>query len=704
MKQLKIAFLWHMHQPPYQRGRLEEAVLPWVWLHGLKDYYDMAALLQGHPGMRLNFNFTPSLVEQVENYTAQRWNDPFFELIDAEPKTLSPADKEILLDRFLGLTPGMSRGISAIEQYKEAIQAFGGPTQAAMKFSDSDFLDIQVLFVLAWTGPTLRRQEVIQHMIKKLKGYTMQDKSAVLKAGLQLMESTFPLYKSLSEKGQVELSFSPFYHPLTPLLWSNHLALEADPFVKLPASVIRAPEEVQEQIRLAMEKHESVFGCKPVGMWPPEGAISHHLFPLFKDMGVRWIATDEELLRRSLGGEMPPCAPCFAYSSENLALFFRNKDLSDRIGFLYARWPVKDAVANFMDALHKINDNTPDNALVLIAMDGENAWEFYPRGGYDFLDALYGAIETEAWVEPVLLKDYMSQYGAREKLDVVATGSWIGGNFSTWIGDPTKNRAWEYLSEAYKAYEQSKLDNPELAQKAHVYLLRAEASDWFWWFGEGHSSPDEPQFDLAFRENLQAVYSSLGLPVPDYLHSPVEERELLTPVSLPTDYISPEITGMPDSFYKWTGAGVYHVAQGAIHRLKPMVKTVSFGFDQGHFFFRLQPCSKGDERLINGDSVVQLHMVSPIKKVFTLQKTDGRIQVLFEGDVVKDAEAAYRECLEVKLPVTAVGGPSITQGRTRVECFFVLLKNGLEIERVPWSFNLEFDFNPQDFDLENWTV
>ena len=704
MRKLKISFLWHLHQPPYQRGRVQEAVLPWVWLHGLKDYYDMAALAAQHPGMRLNFNFTPSLVEQVEKYTEKQWTDPFFEVIAATPETVSQADKGILLERFMALTPGMTRDLPAVAQYKESIRALGGPQNACMRFSDNEFLDLQVLFVLAWTGRSMRKQPLVRDLMKKDKGYTTEDKQALLDAGLKQLKQTFPIYKTLSDNGNIEISTSPYYHPLTPLLWSNNLAIEADPFVNLPNPGMSAPEEATQQVQLGIEKHRSVFGKKPTGMWPPEGSISEHILPVFKDSGIKWIATDEELLKRSLGGKMDQCDPCFAYEKDGVGLFFRNKDLSDRIGFLYARWPVKQAVSNLMDTLHAIYDKADEDAIVLIAMDGENAWEFYSKGGYDFLDAMYSALETSDWIEPILLTDYIQTVGPGNSLDVVATGSWIGGNFSTWIGDPTKNKAWEYLAEAYKAYIQSKIDNPELAQEAHQYLLRAEASDWFWWFGKGHSSPDESQFDLTFRENLQAIYRTLGLPVPDYLQSPVEEQEIITNVVMPTDYISPKITGKPDSFYKWTGSGIYRIEQGAIHRLHPLVKSVNFGFDKANFYFKIEPYRSGDIRLINGNSSVEIHFVSPIQKIFSLVKKDGGINVMAGREPVDDARAAYNNCLEISFPIKTIEGRSNGTGKKKVEFFLVLLKEGLERERVPWSFNLTFDFNLRDFDLENWTV
>lgn len=704
MKKLRISFLWHMHQPPYQRGRIQEAVLPWVWLHGLKDYYDMAALAAEHNDMRLNFNFTPSLVEQVENYTKKQWTDPFFEVIAAMPETVSQTDKAILLERFMAITPGMAKGLPSVAQYKEAIQAFNGTEKAATKFSDTEFLDLQTLFVLAWTGRSLRKQGLILDLMKKQKGYTPKDKQALLDAGLEQLKQTFSLYKTLSDEGKIEISASPYYHPLTPLLLSNHLAIEADPFVKLPESGMRAPEEVTEQIRLGIEKHQAVFGRKPNGMWPPEGAVSDRLLPIFMDAGLRWIATDEEILKRSLGGEMAVCDPCFAYEKDGVGLFFRNKGLSDRIGFLYARWPVKQAVSNFMDSLRTIYEQADDNAIVVIAMDGENAWEFYPRGGYDFLDAMYSALESAEWIEPILLNNYLGSIGPKTSLDVLATGSWIGGNFSTWIGDPTKNKAWAYLAEAYKAYIQSKIDHPKLAKAAHKFLLRAEASDWFWWFGEGHSSPDESQFDLTFRENLKAIYRTLGLPVPAHLQNPINVQNTLPVVSQPTDYISPGITGKPDSFYKWTGAGTYHVAQGAIHRLHPLVKTINFGFDRKNFYFRVAPTRNGDDRLINGDSSMELHFTAPIQKTFSLKKENGKITVLVGQEGIAGARAAYDACLELCIPIKALDGQAINGNSHKIVFFFSLIKDGLERERVPWSFDLEFEFNPMDFDLENWTV
>ena len=700
---LNIAFLWHMHQPPYQRGGVKETLLPWVWLHSLKDYYDMGALLKKHPNITVNINFTPSLLEQINNYVNLIWTDPFFEMVAGDPQDISPSDLIALLNRFINLADGLRQISPAIPQFIEAIKSHRSIADAASGMSSQDILDLQVLFVLAWCGPTLQSTELVQGLLKKQRGYTTDEKKALLDAGLQLMKDLPKLYSELVEQGRVELSYSPFYHPLTPLLWSNHLAKEADPNVQLPNTIMMAKDEVNIHIHQGKQVFRDFFKVEPVGMWPPEGAVADVLVDTFINEGVQWIATDEEILRRSLNGYMGPYEKCSVYKRKDLHIFFRNRDLSDRIGFLYAKWPKEQAVDDFITALKAIDAQTPDNAIVVIAMDGENAWEYYKNGGFEFLDHLYSVIEATEWLKSVSLSDYIKGSPDVKELAHLATGSWINGNLNTWIGDPVKNKAWEYLSEAYKAYQQARLDSEDKAEAAHPYLLRAEASDWFWWFGEGHSSPDEPQFDLIFRENLMAVYKSLGLNVPEYLQSPLEEVESIEPARLPSSYINPQITGKTDTYYKWTGAGCYRVSQGSIHRIKPLISRLFFGFNPDYLFFKVEPAKKGNH-FIDDRTVIQLIVERPKRKVFDIKLVDGQLVIVdpVNNTVVADSKVAYEECLEFKIPVLEIIGDKT--GKHIVEFFIVILEDGLEVERVPWSFNLSFEYNPVDFDLENWMV
>ncbi len=720
-KKIHVAFLWHMHQPPYEDPSTGLAVLPWAYLHATKDYGDMAGLVARHPRMRANFNVTMSLWEQVARYGAGTAHDQTLEVMAQDPEALDSASREFLLRTcFDGCPEPLIARFPRFRQLYDFYRASRGASDAARVLDSDEFRDLTTLFLLAWCGPTLQADEVVQALIRKGRGFTVQDREALLARSRAHVQRIGTLYADLARSGQIELSTSPYYHPLMPLLLTSAAALEADPGVTLPGVRFVAPAEAERQVDLALEAFERQFGRRPSGMWPPEGAISDGVVRLMASRGLRWIASDEEVLRRTLGGELTPEERLRPLRYNGLAIFFRNRALSDNIGFVYSRWPNDKSVAHFMGCLAELAREAPDErGIVLIAMDGENAWEFYPDGGYPFLDALYGAIERSDFVEPITLSEYLDRYGAGDEVAQVATGSWVEGNLNTWIGDPVKNRAWEALAAAYQVVR----DLPERpccvhgrdgagadAHRAGLVgdcpLLRAEASDWFWWFGKGHSSVHKREFDYLFRQNLRAVYRRVGMTPPEFLDSPLDEDARGLPVRAPTATIAPRITGFRDSYYKWVGAGVCEFSHGSIHRLNPILSSVHFGFDRERVYVRCDgfaPLSG----FLEEDGFVRLHFVRPAEVTLLVRGCpQGCVVERLAGGhpsgLVRGAEVAVREVLEAAIPVTVFG---VEQGHPfQVEFFVVLGKGELEMERFPWDSVIEFLFDPEGFELKNWFV
>jgi len=714
-RKLSLAILWHMHQPPYEEPKSGCHLLPWTWLHAVKDYYDMGALVRRHPRMRVNVNFTPSLLHQLDQYARQAIPDRTIEVLGKDPARLSSADREFLLRTCLGVAEPMAARLPRYREIGDRYRAFSDPREGAASFGPQDWVDLGVLFLLAWCGTTLSEHPDVVALARKGRGYDRTDRERLLELGRELIRGIVPLYRELSAAGQVELSTSPFFHPLTPLLISNEVAIEARPNAALPDVRFAAPEEAERQIRLGIEYFRRTFDEAPRGMWPPEGGVSDALLPLVAARGIRWLATDEEILRRSLGGECSPEERRSAWEHDGVTLFFRDRVLSDHVGFVYSRWPVEAAVAHFMESLRRHADAARDDrAIVLVALDGENAWEFYPDGGYPFLDALYGAIEQADWVEPVTLAGHVDRHGPGAPLDVLSPGTWVDGNFDTWIGDPAKNRAWSMLTNAYQVVRdlptgECRMDAALGSDPTRCHLMRAEASDWFWWFGKGHSSIHEREFDYLFRQNLRMVYERLGMPPPQKLDRPVgAEGESNLPIVAPTSFISPAITGRREGYYKWVGAGRCEFAHGSIHRLQPVLSAIRFGFDRTHLFIRVD----GFEPLgpaLDGDGWVRIQFVRPTPCAALIRRVDGVLTVekAVNGDSlgrVQGAEAAAVELLEVSLPTSFFDPIRWSAPPIAIEFFVRVGRGDLEVERFPWDSFIAMEFDPDSFALTNWFV
>ncbi|MGB9613458.1 MAG: glycoside hydrolase family 57 protein, partial [Candidatus Margulisiibacteriota bacterium] len=468
---ISLAILWHMHQPFYKDLVTGEYILPWVRLHAVKDYYDMVAILERFPEVRVTFNLVPSLLLQIEDYVQNKVSDKFLELTLKDPKDLTLEEKIFILQNFF-----MANWENMIKPYPRYLDLllkrgrFVSPNELvrlAQRFSSEEYLDLQVWFNLTWFGFIYKNEDpVIGELIKKGKYFTEEDKRLVIEKQWEVMGKVIRKYKELEERGQVELTTTPFYHPILPLLCDTNSAKEAMPYVRLPESAFQHPEDAEAQIRLAIEYHEQKFGHKPKGMWPSEGSVSEQIIPIVANAGIRWIATDEAILERSLHKiEMRARTLSAAelyqpYLAERegkeVAIIFRNHFLSDQIGFVYHRWAVADALNDFMSHLNNIRISLPEdqkNYLVSVILDGENAWEYYQDGGKKFLEAFYGRLSHDPMVKTVRVSDYLEQNPPTKKLSKLFAGSWIDSNFKIWIGHEEDNLAWSYLSRARLALE-----------------------------------------------------------------------------------------------------------------------------------------------------------------------------------------------------------------------------------------------------------
>lgn len=534
MKPLDVVLCWHMHQPSYRTADGEYRQ-PWVYLHAIKDYADMAWHLERVAGARAVVSFTPVLLDQLEDYAEQFTRGAF-----ADPllRALQRGDAD---------TPDARRSLAhAVRRanYERMVRRFAPyerlfhiaqiAAQGGQPLSDQDRADALVWYHLAWLGEGSRRtDERVGALMAKARGFDARDRATMLAIVGELVRGIVPRYRRLAESGRIELSTSPYAHPMLPLLIDFRAALEAQPAAPMPAAP-RYPggaARAAVHVRASRERHAAQFGSAPLGCWPSEGGVSDPALAALRANGFAWAASGEAVLANTLRARRTDPGPRDRYlytpyavhnDAGTIACFFRDDDLSDRVGFVYATWHADDAAANLVSALEGIADATADQPapVVSIILDGENAWEHYPENAYYFLSALYDRLSTHPKVHLTTYAEHLRQRPTSPGLEHVVAGSWVYGSFVTWIGDEDKNRGWDVLVEAKHAYDRAvasgRLGAAALA-RAEMQLRVCEGSDWFWWFGGYNPHEQVSDFERLFRRHLKDLYEMIGEPIPDRL-------------------------------------------------------------------------------------------------------------------------------------------------------------------------------------------
>lgn len=540
---LKVVLLWHMHQPQYQERVSGRYLLPWTYLHAIKDYTDMAAHLEAVPGARAVVNFAPILLEQIADYVAQlrgflahgqAIRDP---LLAALATPALPTDRESRLMLIKScLRANETRLIRRFASYQRLADMAPWVTAhpyALGYVTDQYLADLLVWYHLAWLGETVRRRDTrVTHMINKGGGYSLHERRELLTIICDLLEGLAPRYTRLAERHQAELSVTPYAHPILPLLIDMYSARDSQPEVPLPRDphYPGGEERARWHIRAGIEVFRRFFGFVPAGCWPAEGGLSTPTLRLLHEAGFTWAAGGETVLRNSLArtGHAPHAMKeAWLYKPYQVAdigirCFFRDDGLSDLIGFTYAHWHADDAVANLVGHLEGIAAACSGHTdrVVTLALDGENPWEHYPENGYHFLSALYTRLAQHPQIELSTFSECLGRAPATQ-LPALVSGSWVYGSFSTWIGNPDKNRGWEMLIDAKRAFDARVPDlPPDQRVLAERQLAVCEGSDWFWWFGDDNPSATVSDFDLLYRLHLGTLYRLLGLEPPEYLAQP----------------------------------------------------------------------------------------------------------------------------------------------------------------------------------------
>jgi len=555
LPKLYLNLYWHMHQPDYRDILSGEYVLPWTYLHAIKDYTDMAYHLESNPDARVSFNFVPVLLDQLEDYVQQfdsgNIRDPLLRLlIKPDMKALTQDERCLILHScFKGHHEKM---LAPFEHYQCLYNMYVKlePHGKSMfnYLSGQYMADLIVWYHLAWTGESVRRNyPEVQALMGKGSQFTLEDRQTLFNLIADLMRNLIPRYRALESAGQVEISTTPHYHPILPLLLDFRSTRDAMPYAPLPhsAQYPHGRQRAQVHIAEAQASHRRRFGKPAAGMWPAEGAVSHEALTLLAEHGVMWAASGEGVLANSLyksfdTSELPPRHE-YLYKpyrvgngKDHIICFFRDDHLSDKIGFEYANLHADNAVADFIACLESIHaQNASDQSpVVSVILDGENAWEYYPYNGYYFLSQLYAALSHHDNIIMATPSELATQALRPDsglpigELPAIAAGSWVYGSFSTWIGSPDKNRGWDLLCEAKQAYDavmrEGTLSDAEIAA-ASRQLAICEGSDWFWWFGDYNSALSVSSFDQLFRRNLANLYRLLGLEVPERVRQAISK-------------------------------------------------------------------------------------------------------------------------------------------------------------------------------------
>jgi alpha-amylase/alpha-mannosidase (GH57 family) len=729
MPMVSLALMWHQHQPYYPDDVAGENPMPWVRLHGTKDYLGMALHLEEVPEFRCTINLVPSLIVQLLAYVNGA-TDRHLRVSRTPADGLSHDDAIYLMDNFF--MANHDAMIRPYARYQELYiqRAIGVETasQALHRFRERDLRDLQVWSNLTWMHPLLFEKDPELAAFKaKGRRYTEEEKNWLLDKQRTLLGSIIPLHKALADRGQVELTTTPFYHPILPLLFDKRLAREAMPDVNLPAYRDGYVEDAEVQVRRAVEQHQAVLGERPRGMWPSEGSVCQSMIPLLARHGIQWIATDEEILGCSLHGKVGRDGrghvrhPELLYrpwrvseSGHDLSIVFRDHSMSDQVGFHYQRSPGPVAAADFLGKLHAIGEACRQNpaTLVPVILDGENCWEYYPDGGVSFLRSLYQGAARDPRVRPVTVGEYLRENPPTDTLPRLFAGSWISHNFAIWIGHSEDNRGWDALHQTRQFLikeSQTGRHDPETLARAWDEIYIAEGSDWFWWYGDDHSSALDALFDHLFRKHLRNVYTLLGDDPPGVLFTPISLAAPHKPIhAQPTSFLNVKVDGR-STYFEWINAAHYVcgnergtmalVAKGAL-------QAVWFGFSADRLLIRVDAeGGAARDRLVEA-SRLRVGFVDPPEWEVVVPDPSqprplGCINHMGEpsgnGSTV---EVATGKILEMAVPFGRLGLKAGDPVRFYVE----LLSDDASLDRAPREGIFELVVPTPDFERIMWQV
>lgn len=662
-KKLSIAFYWHMHQPVYQLSPDGDYLMAWVRLHAVKDYLDMITILDNYKDIKVNVNIVPVLLDALIDYGERGAHDLHSRLTVTPVEELNPEDKEFILNNFFDAN--YKTMIYPYPQYNKLFQKRQSMSELDISaFSDEEYSDLMALFNLVWFDPSYKQEyPELRKLFKKGKRYTLKDRQKIIELQREIIRRIIPEYRKYVAEGKVEVTTSPYYHPILPILLdinsikiSNSEGLPSDLKMELDAKM---------QTVSALDRVEELIGKRPRGMWPSEHCVSPKELDLFKSVGLDWTISDEGILANSINFEFvrdfkgyleEPYHLLKTYEYKNgLKIIFRNSMISNLIGFEYPNYDSELAAKDLYERIKvmqsKLLASPDDSHLLTIAMDGENCWENYPDDGIVFLRTLYKLIDDDDSLETVLISDYLDKEKFPKPLNKIKSGSWINRNFKLWIDEPVKNLAWQYLKNVRDDFSKFVKENPmhpniELARKE---LFICEGSDWFWWYGEPNDSGRDNIFDYLFREHLKNIYTYLDLEYPEYLDLPLSSV-ITKPSRYPKGEIKPLIDGVDNlNDDSWLNAGCIDIPDGPVLKENKFFDRICFGYDKDNFYLRFYINDYVRENVRNTERTYQMyiytrnsskkHSLSPIRLInktenilpITKQRFHNEIQISVRG-------------------------------------------------------------------------
>lgn len=735
-KKLSIAFYWHMHQPVYQLSPTGDFLMPWVRLHAVKDYLDMALWAKKFDKLKLNFNFVPVLINAIINYGENEAHDIHSRLTITPQDELTNEDKIFILNNFFDAN--YQTMILANPEYHrlyQIVQSSG--TEDTSIFSNQEYADLMALFNLAWIDPSFKTSNSeLKKLVKKGKNYTLEDRIAIIQIQRDIIKKIIPTIRKLIEKNKIEITTSPYYHPILPILLDyKNIKKNSSPANDLQD--LKTDLDAKMQTKMALDRIEEVFGKRPRGVWPSEQCVSAKTLEMLSSLGVEWSLSDEGILANSINFEFEHdfkgyikepyhLLKTYKYktSTSDLKMVFRESTIPNLIGFEYQNHNPIATANDLYDRIKVLQSkilSSPDNEhLLTIALDGENCWENYLEDGASFLKTLYTLITEDDSLETVLLSDYLEKTKEDKLLPKIASGSWINRNFKLWIDEPVKDIAWTYLKRVrqdFANFVKREPLNPNI-ELARRELFICEGSDWFWWYGEPNDSGRDNIFDFLFRTHLKNVYRYLDLDTPKYLDDPLSDISPSKPSKYPKSLITPNINGknVVDEDDEWNNAGYIEIPDGPVLRESKLFDKIRFGNDQNNFYLKFHLNKYIKENLELSKRTYQMYIytrkashrqdLSPVRLInktknitpVSMEKFHNEIQIAIRNnklqllriikaipgdmwilEMSKSIETVYDEVLDLKIPFDILG---IKSGET-LEFLFINANYGVKDFYIP---------------------
>lgn len=597
LKKLSIAFYWHMHQPVYELDSVY--LMPWARLHAVKDYLDMVLILEKHPNIKLNVNIVPALVDELIDYSENGFNDIHSSLTMTPVENLSDSEKEYILNNFF--TAEYETMIYHHPTYRKLYKKRYAKKDVDIEaFTNQEYSDLMALFNIAWIDPThLNRFPELRQLHSKEKGFTLKDRIKIIDLHRKIISEIIPTYKQYIKEGRIELTTSPYNHPILPILCDVQTTIKNAQTVENLPEEMDLSDDAYVQVKSALDRVEEVFGVRPRGLWASEHCLTTRVLDLLKSLGVKWTVSDESILSKTINFEFirdfkgnleDPyhLLKVYEYSNEgsNVDVIFRDSSISNLINFEYSNINSKTAAEDLYNKIKlmqsKLLVSPDDTHLLTIAQDGENCWERYKEDGAEFLNTLYSLIEKDSTLETVCLSDYIENDKTKRQIEGIYPGSWINKDFQFWIGDSVKNLAWNYLTtvrqdiiEIAKGFPDENAINLAMQE---IYI--AEGSDWFWWYGEPNNSGQDNIFDFLFREHLKKAYKFLDSAYPEFLDKSVIA---LAYQNLIENEEAFQNTGDSDIDF----INSFDLIDGPVYRENKLCDKIDYGFDKDNVYLRL---------------------------------------------------------------------------------------------------------------------